>query len=796
MKVVNITSNFIATCAKRIIEINSNQYIIIVPEKSCISPLTNAIAGEIQTGIIPKIISIEGLLEDDTIEGDTLENTTPANQVISRNVIFAKVFEITARHISNELDASTFTRAIIGELPNLYASSITPRQIINNIPATISLQKEVNINLFVKIWEELNSWIQSSEMVPYYATQENALASIILNCENNGIHINILHDFNRSPILLNCIKSLKSSEIPTTVFIQNYNASSDCFNEFHNLKIETAASNNKQSPDKPNQLKVHATSTLSEEMTIAQLVLKELQGGTQASNSAPSIGIICEDETLGKKISLALTHNNIKHQHSIATSIESNALIKLFIAIFEQKPEKMLPLLKVTSDTKKQILYSIVNKTISQHSLWNGFLQLFPRKSAILKTTVMDIFSHIEHCKTEIHTTKGEFPTFLQFKHFVLKEINGFDGLTVEKSIIMHIATSWKLWEVVMQSNIKICNLRTVLFQQFDAIILTSAYATQPTGNVIFSCGMRAYYGFGTPDISTNIIQTIATKIIFTGQNSPFDGITQIFAHTPPSVRKTNNNAQLAISKTQMPRTLSATQIETLFESPLTFYYQYIKGIKAVQYTTQISLEIGNFLHAILEFATKEIIKNPQFNYTAYTENALQKENGGKFKGFKVFYIKSLLKILGELSQNAHTRTTNVEIQGMFATVENGETQWIITAKPDRIDILPNSATIYDYKSGSATSFTKNSIKNLEKIQLLIPAMALIKNNHASQQMFGNYTFLEHSVKKNVEFEISQEKIDAFKTKLLKSIELYVENGEILPTSQNMRDFNHACRTL
>ena len=212
MNVVNITSNFIPNCAKHIVELNSGKAIIIVPEKSCISPLKTAIAFEMQAGLPPAIISLEGL-SDSTNDSDK-------SKVLSRNVIFAKVFELTQQHITNELDASTFTRAIIGELPNLHASGITPRKIINDIPATVASQKEINLNLFTHIWQELNTWIATAEAVPYYLSQSNTLKNIVQKCQNEQTEIFLIHDFNRSQILHTCINDLKNSQIKSTVFVQ------------------------------------------------------------------------------------------------------------------------------------------------------------------------------------------------------------------------------------------------------------------------------------------------------------------------------------------------------------------------------------------------------------------------------------------------------------------------------------------------------------------------------------------------------------------------------------------------
>ena len=250
MKVININNNFIQTCAKYILQ-NEKKCVIIVPEKICISPLKASLALEIQTGIIPEIIAIEGLAS---------ENSTFA----SRNVIFAKVFDLTSKYIKNEQDSSTFTRAIIGELPNLHAFKITPRKILEEIPATIATQKEINLNLFVKIWEELNSWLSQNQIIPYYQAQELALADILKQCLAESTQICIIYDFGRSQTLQNFITLLKKSDINTTVFAQNYEQYDSNFQTLHNLKVI-----NIENESVKLQQKIHTTSNVSEEFSIA-----------------------------------------------------------------------------------------------------------------------------------------------------------------------------------------------------------------------------------------------------------------------------------------------------------------------------------------------------------------------------------------------------------------------------------------------------------------------------------------------------------------------------------------------
>jgi hypothetical protein len=647
----------------------------------------------------------------------------------------------------------------------------------------------MNLNLFVKIWEELNDWLFQNQIIPYYKSQELALEGVLQKCQKENAEICIIYDLGRSQTLQNFIQLLKKSEIQTTIFTQNYEQYEENFQVLSGLKITNIKNHSVDA-----QKHIHVISNVSEEFAIANIIREELYSNASV---LPQIGIVCEDEDLSRKISIELEFLNILHQHNIATPIESNSLIRAFLAIIEKKPEKLLPILKIPNGEKKQILTSIANKEHNNNTLWNEFLLLFPKKSKMNKEAIVEIFSFIEKNKNKIHTNKATTPTFLQFKHFFLCEINNFEGEMLEKSIILHIANSWKIWAEKTPSNIKICNLRSVLFQKFDAIILTSAFKIQPTGNAIFSCGMRSYYGFEMPEITLPILKTIFTKTIITAENSPLpesQTMTRVLDIQRTSTKKPNNNSQLYIAKSQMPRTLSATQIETLFANPLAFYYQYIKGLKEVQYTSKISMEIGNFVHSILEFATKEIIQNKKFNFIQHTKDCFNGKAGGKFKGIEVFYIKSMIRTLEDIAKNTDTRNISVETQGVNIQISIQNEIFTIAAKPDRVDTLADSIVVYDYKSGSQSSFTKSSIKNLEKIQLIIPAMFLLENDGHYKNFFGNYTFLEHSVKKNIIFEITPGLIEQFKDKLLRAIEVYCFSNEVLPIASDMGSFFHASR--
>lgn len=364
MQIFNLTSNFLENSA-RIIHQNSlgksfEQSLIIVPEKFYISPLKTAFASIIQTGEIPQIISIEGLSQDESKTKNTEKKNT-----LSRNQFYSKVFEFASQEIPNEQDSSAFARATIGEIPSLYNHNITPDEIFSKIPANIPTAKEINLHLFVKIWTKLNHWLKTTQTNTYFSTPKEMLENAIHNCTGQ---IYIFHNFERSPLINNTIKRLSDNK-NTTIFVQNYQKSHPCFKSIHKFEITT--NEEKYNKIKKNKF-FHVHSKESEEKTVLNLTINFLKSQQE------KIAIICQDENLGQKISFELSSHNISHQYNFSTPIESNPLIKSFLAILECKHEKLLPTLQISNIEKKYIISSIVHKKPNQNTFWHSICNLIP----------------------------------------------------------------------------------------------------------------------------------------------------------------------------------------------------------------------------------------------------------------------------------------------------------------------------------------------------------------------------------------------------------------------------------
>jgi hypothetical protein len=759
MQIFNFTSNFIENTAKIICQKPLELALIIVPEKFYISPIKTAIGNIIQTSTIPTILSIEGLSETHTAE---------KKNILSRNQLYSKIFELSLKELSNEQDAAAFTRSAIGEIPNLYNNHITPNEILAKIPANISTAKEINLHLFVKIWKNLNQWLNETQTNTYFSNQNKILQDILHNHPNQ---IYIFHNFERSPLINNAIKHL-SNNPNTTIFVQNYQKSHPCFSSIHKFNITTP----QEIPNKIKKNKIfHVHSQVTEEKTILHLTTNFL------NSQHEKIAIICQDETLGRKISFELSSHNISHQHNFSTPIESNSLIKTFLSIIESKHEKILPILQIPETDKQHILSSIVNNQNNTHPFWNQILNLNHHK--ITKNSIETIFTFLEQNQHKFHTNKNTLSIFLQFKHFILNEIQ--TSFTTSKHTILHIANSWKIWEEKPSSNIKICNLRNLAIQNFDSIIISSSFETTPTGNSIFSEGMRIYYGFSQPNSTHTILSTIQQPIFFTGTDCPLES-SILELEKPPQKHTKETPTPCPITITETPTKLSATQIETLLENPLRFYYQHIKKLKEIPYKSQKELEIGNFIHKILEEITIKLQENPLFPFQEYI---IKLFSGSKFFGMEIFYIKKILEVCQEISQS--NNNISAEVKEIQTKVETCNTTFTITAKADRIDKNPQNITIFDYKTGTIKDYDKKIKKN-KKIQLLIPALSFSQTH---KQIFGKYISLEHSNQDDIDFEITQEILENFIDEIKIIFETYfIQKSEIPQDNSTLYSYFHVAR--
>ena len=199
--------NFIRQCALHILK-NAQEEIIVVPEKTHAVQIRKILTEECTTTMeIPTILSVEGL--------DVSPFFPFKDAILSRNSVFAILMELTERtQVLPQSEIPAFVRALIGELPNLYAQGLNPNDLLNRLPSTIPIQREINLNLCVAVWNVFEVYLQQNEQIPYYAKNTLMLKKLIDYSIETNKSLVIVDDFGRSPILQKFIHAAK--QLPNT----------------------------------------------------------------------------------------------------------------------------------------------------------------------------------------------------------------------------------------------------------------------------------------------------------------------------------------------------------------------------------------------------------------------------------------------------------------------------------------------------------------------------------------------------------------------------------------------------
>jgi hypothetical protein len=744
-------NNRIIDCGKYILTCNNiSSTVVLVPEKSYIFAIKNTLIKQSKGTLeLPEFYSIEGL------DISNIEHSF-SKEFISRNAVFAILSTLVQKikKLSKQ-EVAPFVRAMIGELPNLYANKITPHNIINNIPSNISTHYEINLTLFVDIWKEFEVYLKKYGFLPYYTKQEALLEILLDYLKNSKKHLIILDDFGRSSILQHFIKRTKEVNINTALFAQN--------NIISNREIFSV-----QTP--------HSFEGKSVALTVKYLL---------HNNEETKIGIVCENEELKKLISFELDHEQIPHYADISNKAQSNVLIRFFLSCIEKSSIiEIVPMLSISNDQKKQILFSILQKKPCHIELWKEVISIFNHNTNTDPHHINTIFNFITTNKHNFFCSTKDFTEFMQFQSFLLKEIREIKeiGLNTTQYFILHVVNSWKVFSAKEKSSIHICLLRETCLYNFDCIILTSSYKTQPTGNVIFSSNMRKYYGFDSTDTSYTLLQNIGVPIFCTGEVIEFHGKPLVLSEKIVHENTLRCSPNLCITPSNTQRTINATDLEILFKNPLLFYYKTIKKLEPMPYILQEAMEVGNIVHKILEKATKKIQDGKEFDFKSFISQHFAQEN---LKHYISFYEDDLLKEFSLIRDSIKTEEISTETTFEYTLQVDGE-NFVLKSRADRINTITDTAIIYDYKTGSNTNF-QNEIQNFEKIQLLIPALCLNAKYKA-----GKYKFI--GLGEEIIQEITQDTLDSFVQKTTDILQKYFVLNQPFEIGKEFYSHTHVAR--
>lgn len=729
--------NFIRQCALHILK-NTQNEIVIVPEKTHGTQIRTILAEECASTIEPPtILSVEGL--------DISPFFPFEENVISRNSAFAVLMELTERAQKlPENEIPTFVRALIGELPNLYAQGFKPNDLLTRLPSTIPTEREININLCVAVWNDFEVYLQENKQIPYYATSTVMLKKLIEYAKKTNKSLVIVDDFGRSPILQKFIN--KAKQLPNTL-VFSHDA------PHHKQEIYSVQSNH-----------------FLEEKNVS-LVVKYLL----SHNEEAKIGIVCEDEQTQRNIAIELQSQKIPCTWNISKPAESNPLVRAFLLMLQNNFSEILPILKPDNINKQEIIGFIVEEKPCNVEIWREILNV------AYTGDVNQILSFITKKSWYFITSNDDHAHFFQFKTFLENEFSAVKklGIKLNKSLVFHISSSWKIFQNTQKSSVVLCKLRDLhLHSNWDAVILTSSYKIEPKSNMIFSTGMKKYYGLELHNPAQTLLEDITSPIFLTSEITELTGVPIFLTEESPPHKK-HQNAQISISHNEIPQIIPATWLETLFVNPLLFYYQYIKNLREISYRKSDILALGNIVHSILEKATHKVINGDEFDCERFAIDFFTKE---KCPHMAIFYLEDIIKTLAELPKNAEILP---EKNSQYHMYING-VEFTITSRADRIDLTYNGITIYDYKTGSNKNFTQK-LKKLEKIQLLIPACASNLENKT-----GIYKFIGSD--DNITQDITEELLEKFQTKTEEFLQRYCINLEPLEAGKEFNGYHHAAR--
>jgi hypothetical protein len=696
--------------------------IVLIPNKNYLK----LIQSNIPQGKLVNILMFENLSLEGVVDGFEIDE-------MGRNETFAVVREIVKHNkivkLSDE-DVGIFARSFIGELPSLVAHGLTPDAIVNKIPARISMWKELNIQLLIAAWRSFDQMLETIGKVPYYIKQAKQLTKLAEFCEQSGKKLLIIGDGGRAAVYNNFITEIVASRVCGSVVLQSCN---------DGLTVG----------EKKNITKF-ITQSATESEEVVEIVKHAQKAGLI------KIAIISIDNTLNGGILQELKACGIVALGTSKRRGVESILIRILAFIINKNVKEILPCLKISNDEKLQILNSVVKQVPCAMEIWKQITELSYAKLHIAEHTGL-IRDFIKHNLHNLHCNEQDFANLQEFTSAFLKEIKKIEsfGIKADDGFFHYFLSSWKVWEegggdVASHTGAIITSLEDAYFGRYDAVILTSKMKKEEGGNVIFSPGLRKYFGFEEQDLQETMLagivcQIFCTKLANSVSNSEIS-IVELKCEKEFAQKKNKQAIGIAAEDAKVYSSVSASALETLISSPETFYYKYIKYLRGVEYNVQESLEIGSILHHILEIATQNAAmakKMIAVHFKNYQNRA-------------IFYQKPLFKIIDEIEAKIKAGI-KIEAEKKFEITIG---KFVITARCDRLDTSDGEVVIYDYKSGTSASFTKSSItKKFEKIQTYIPAIALF-GEHCN--IVTIYSFLQNKHNKDISTEITYELLNAF----------------------------------
>lgn len=190
---------------------------------------------------------------------------------------------------------------------------------------------------------------------------------------------------------------------------------------------------------------------------------------------------------------------------------------------------------------------------------------------------------------------------------------------------------------------------------------------------------------------------------------------------------KTKSAQFVSLEYDKKPKTISATQLETLIRNPYAFFAKKILLLRKIDDLAREynMADFGNFVHKAIDIYTKDLNSGRKSDILNIASEILKQARCNEFiyNSWMAKFVKISRDFIAFDNQRRQKNNLNIksEING-FLDIKLGDNKNItITARADRIELMSKNIAIIDYKTGSLPS--KKDIDHGLSPQLLVEGL-------------------------------------------------------------------------
>lgn len=246
------------------------------------------------------------------------------------------------------------------------------------------------------------------------------------------------------------------------------------------------------------------------------------------------------------------------------------------------------------------------------------------------------------------------------------------------------------------------------------------------------------------------------------------------------------------------PNVFSVSDLERLKDNPYAFYAEKILNLKELDKIDETKNLRGNYVHKLLDNHVKKKYGNDIYKTAEMTRQEMKVDMKSLgFWYFRLFDVLNFVKenenseVLRTISEKWGQRKIDIEIDRdrvrndalndhVQKRLRENHLQCTIKCRADRIDVLQNGMTsVIDYKT-SSTKIPKKSVKNADRLQLLLEAWIARGNGFGSSYskvQSIQYWFLSKECEKLV---IEREDLEDFIPNAIEKVEKIIYKYNVL----------------